>query len=284
VIVVDASVAVKWFVFEEGHLSAVGLLEQNQVLVAPDLIFSETANVLWKKLRKGEVTVDQAEAACRALPDFFQGVISSSWLSAEAVAFANRLNHSVYDCIYLACSEQLAAKLVTADKRFVSRIRNADLSHLVVDLDDVSGLVQSTGGALSISEAELTRVLGLSDQFDRTMKFVEEQVGKPLGGGTTKWVDSADLRPALDSPNHQLLRQALNGLSRDNLRDIVALAWLGRGHDGTDWMTLRTGAEGLLGSRPLEHEGYIVSLLSYVQEGIETLRKTKPDQTNPNAK
>jgi hypothetical protein len=42
VIVVGASVAVKWFVAEQGHLSAVTLLDQRPGLIAPDLISPET--------------------------------------------------------------------------------------------------------------------------------------------------------------------------------------------------------------------------------------------------
>lgn len=67
-IVVDASVAVKWFVEEEGHQFALSLLEQHLVIIAPDLIFSETTNVLWKKLRRGEVTRERDNAR-RVLAD-----------------------------------------------------------------------------------------------------------------------------------------------------------------------------------------------------------------------
>jgi len=137
VIVVDASVAVKWFVREEGHLSALRLLEQGHVLLAPDLIFSETANVLWKKLREGEVTLEQPRQACTALPEFFQAVISAARIAPVAIEIANRLNHPVYDCIYLACAEDQGARLVTADKKFVSRINDAGMGQLAIGLDDV---------------------------------------------------------------------------------------------------------------------------------------------------
>jgi len=276
VIVIDASLAVKWFVTEEGHATAVSLLEQNQILVAPDLIFPETTNVFWKKLQKGEMTSEQSQLACRALPGFLQGTFSSSRLSADALKLAIRLNHSVYDCIYLACAEQQGAKLVTADKKFVSRNKSAGLHHLVMDLEEAFGLVQAkSDNGLSISDAELTRVLGLSDQFRRTVKSVEDQVGKPIGSGTLKLIHGVDLAPAFDSPSHRGLRQALGDLSFDELYDIVALAWLGRGLDGHDWLALHKRAEELLGNRPLEHEGYIISLFDYVRQGIETLTKLR---------
>lgn len=50
-IVVDASVAIKWFI-PEIHATAAGrLLEKNLKLLAPDLIFAEIGNILWKKCR-----------------------------------------------------------------------------------------------------------------------------------------------------------------------------------------------------------------------------------------
>jgi hypothetical protein len=59
---------------------------------------------------------------------------------------------------------------------------------------------------------------------------------------------------------------------------------MNRGYDGHDWLSLRTSAQSFLGARPLDHEGYIISLLGYVHSGVEILsriRKKSPDRTNP---
>jgi len=287
VIVVDASVAVKWFVEEEGHLPALSFLELNLAVIAPDLIFSETANVLWKKLRRGEVTQEQAERACRAL-DFFQGIVPAMSLIEDALAFARRLDHSVYDCIYLACAEQHGTKLITADQKFVSHLKDGGLGYLVVGLDEAVALKQADPKAtLSISAVELNRVLALSDIFRQTLSFVEEQVGRPFTPGGLKWVNTADLTPAFDSPARRRLEQAIGALPHGNVGDLVALAWLGRGYDGNDWTYLRDNARGLLANDPLEHMGYIISLLGYVQDGmlkIGELGRRNQDQSNPNSK
>ena len=157
-IVVDASVAVKWLVEEEGHLLALSFLEQNLSVVAPDLIFSEVANVLWKKLRRGEVTREQAERGCRALPRFIDGVVSGASLIEDALTFARRFDHPVYDCIYLACAQQQGTKLLTADRKFVAQLKNGGLDYLVVDLDDTATLGRADSSTeLSISTNELTR-------------------------------------------------------------------------------------------------------------------------------
>jgi predicted nucleic acid-binding protein len=277
VIVVDASVAVKWFVAEEGHINALRLLEQDQVLIAPDLIFSEVGNVFWKKMRRGEATLEQSERACRALPEFLGAVAASASLIVPALHLADRLGHPIYDCIYLACAQEQGAKLVTADKRFMNRIIGADLHYLAIALEGVStALSQSRSeNRPSISDAELTRVLNLSDRYRRTVDFVGDRVARPIGGGTIKWINSAELAPAFDSPSRRNLRRALSELSGENLRDLVALAWLGRGFDGRDWGSLRKSAEDMLGNTPLEHEGYITSLLSYVEEGLQALSELR---------
>lgn len=269
-IVVDASIAVKWFVVEQDHVSALQLLDQEHVLIAPDLIFSETTNVLWKKVRKGEATTEQCERAVGSLSDFFQGVISSAGVISNAFKLATRLDHSVYDCVYLACAQGSGAKLATADKRFISRIRASGLGHLVTGLDEIAKLDLASED-LSISKSELDRVLEISDQFNRTLSFVQERVGRPFGTGKLKLVNTADLTPAFDSPSRRQLRQALHELTTGSLCDLVALAWLGRGYDGHDWAALRKDAEGLLSNAPKEHEGYIISLLGYVQSGIDLL-------------
>ena len=286
-IVVDASIAVKWLVEEEGHLLALSLLEQNLSVGAPDLVFSEVANVLWKKLRRGEVTPAQAERGCRALPRFIDGVVSVAFLIEDALTFARRLDHPVYDCIYLACAQQQGTKLMTADRKFVSQLKNGGLGYLVVALDDAATISRADlSVGLSISDNELTRVLALAEQFRRTLSFVEEHVGTREPGGL-RWVNTADLVPAFESPARRRLQQAISDLPHEYLGDLVALAWLGRGFDGSDWNYLRNDAKEMLSGDPLEHLGYIISLLGYAQDGVRKLRDLRnetPGQSSPNSK
>ena len=56
--VIDASVAIKWVVDEPGTEQA--LLLRRHHLVAPDLLVPECANILWKKIRRGELSEAQA--------------------------------------------------------------------------------------------------------------------------------------------------------------------------------------------------------------------------------
>jgi predicted nucleic acid-binding protein len=124
-LVVDASVAVKWLVEEPERFAARSLLDRNEQLHAPDFVFVETAIVLWKKVRRRELTAEQAVEGVGSLPLLFETVIPSSLLVARALRIAIEMAHPVCDCLYLACSEHLDADLVTADARFAAKVRAA---------------------------------------------------------------------------------------------------------------------------------------------------------------
>ena len=59
-VVIDASVALKWFVEEQGTDQAAALLAGNDLLIAPDLIVAEVANAGWKAVRTGTMIVRTA--------------------------------------------------------------------------------------------------------------------------------------------------------------------------------------------------------------------------------
>lgn len=120
--IVDASVAVKWVVEEEGSAEAAAIAEHD--LRAPELLLTECANALWAKARRGELTGDQVRervAALQAAPLFF---VSQAELIAEAVDLALEIGHPVYDCLYLALAIRDDAVLVTADGRLLRIVRS----------------------------------------------------------------------------------------------------------------------------------------------------------------
>ncbi len=116
-LVVDASVAARWFVPALAWPSATDVLDWGSSLVAPDLILAEVANACWKAVRAGYMTPEEMETALRLLPGFFIELHSIAGLFEHAGQFAVELNHPVYDCCYIALARREAAQLVTADKR-----------------------------------------------------------------------------------------------------------------------------------------------------------------------
>lgn len=123
-IVLDASVVVKWFHEEEGTQAA----EQLQKRIAdgeiraivPPLLFYEVANVL--TLKAGSETEDVI-AAHNILENFpFQVVEVIHAVLEEAIRVARERQLSVYDAIYVALAILSGATLITADKKLAEAI------------------------------------------------------------------------------------------------------------------------------------------------------------------
>jgi predicted nucleic acid-binding protein len=121
-LVVDASVAVKWFIIEPGRPEARRLLDREQPLIAPELIVAELVNVLWKRVTGGAIDRTQAANAARELPQLLSELCPLAGFAERALAIADALRHPAYDCFYLALAEARDARLVTADRRFARRL------------------------------------------------------------------------------------------------------------------------------------------------------------------
>src|SRR5215208_2674995 len=119
-LIVDASVAVKWFAAEDGSDRAEALLATGEALIAPDLVLAEVSNVMWKKLRRGLLSPDQVVAAARRLPQYFERLIVIGELVERATDLTVMLDHPVYDCFYLALAERERLPLVSADGRLLA--------------------------------------------------------------------------------------------------------------------------------------------------------------------
>ncbi|MGH7012471.1 MAG: type II toxin-antitoxin system VapC family toxin, partial [Caulobacteraceae bacterium] len=68
-VVVDASVALKW-VLEETGSSAARDVAASQVMIAPDLLLIESANVLTMRVRRGLLVAEDAALALDILQSF----------------------------------------------------------------------------------------------------------------------------------------------------------------------------------------------------------------------
>jgi predicted nucleic acid-binding protein len=119
-LIVDASVAVKWFSQETDSDKAEALLSGVQPLIAPDLIIAEIGNALWKKVGRRLLQGDQAIKAMVDAPGFFDRLVSLDELGPRAAEMAVELRHPAYDCFYLALAERERAPLVSADDKLLA--------------------------------------------------------------------------------------------------------------------------------------------------------------------
>jgi len=114
--VIDASVAVRWFVHGPGSERSAPWQERADLL-APDLICAEVANALWQYVRQGVLATEEAGAIIERLPDAFLSLRSGSVLAPNALQLAAHLGHPVYDCFYLALAHIERCPLVTLDRK-----------------------------------------------------------------------------------------------------------------------------------------------------------------------
>lgn len=136
ILVVDASVACKWFIAEAQADAAAALLGSDVVRLAPDLIVPEVCNVARLKLRSREITAEQAGSMVDRLPDFLSALVPTAPLAARAFDIAGALRHPAYDCFYIALAEQRGTRLVTADRRLFGRSVGTPWAALLVALGD----------------------------------------------------------------------------------------------------------------------------------------------------
>ena len=121
-LVIDASIAIKWVVEEDGTDLALAL-RQKARLMAPDLIVAECANILWKKVQRKELSNDEALIAARLLQSAEIELVPSRALLESATRMAIELDHRAYDCLYVALAVENGCRFVTADERLVNKIR-----------------------------------------------------------------------------------------------------------------------------------------------------------------
>ena len=123
-IVLDASVAVKWYVHEHDRELALGLLEAESLLfIAPDILLPEVVNALLRQNRAGKFADELLDLALADLDLTCPELVPSKALIKVATEVARTLGHPIYDCLYLALAQRWDTVLVTADEDFVSLCR-----------------------------------------------------------------------------------------------------------------------------------------------------------------
>jgi predicted nucleic acid-binding protein len=119
-IIVDASVAVKWVVSESGSGEAAALLDRGR-LGAPTLWLSEASNALWAKVMRRQLSADEARRQAADLAEAPVVPIALPCLLPVAMRLALELKHPIYDCFYLSAAMQKDTYLITADRRLFEK-------------------------------------------------------------------------------------------------------------------------------------------------------------------
>jgi predicted nucleic acid-binding protein len=128
-VVVDASVAVKWFLPESGEglvSQALALLDaydkQEVRFVVPDLFYVETASAIWKAVRAGRVPRAFGDQALVLLIQREFPTFPSLKLLDTAFQIAADRGRTVHDSLYVALAVQTKSQLITADERLANAL------------------------------------------------------------------------------------------------------------------------------------------------------------------
>ncbi len=135
--VVDASVAIKWFLPQVYADNARDLLTNNHNLLAPDLLFPEVGNILWKEVRFSLATAEEAKAVITAFNALPLQVYASKPLMSLAIDIALKTQRTVYDCLYLSLAISERCQMVTADKKFFNALINTNFATNLLWIEDV---------------------------------------------------------------------------------------------------------------------------------------------------
>jgi predicted nucleic acid-binding protein len=126
-LVVDSNVALKWVLEEEGTDQALQLL--TRTLLAPELLQAEVGNTLTKRVRGRELVPEQAVRAFDKVMTLVR-LVSGREFGQVALELSLALNHSIYDCYFLAAAEK-HGPLVTADGVFATKVRATRYGRLI---------------------------------------------------------------------------------------------------------------------------------------------------------
>lgn len=128
-IVVDASIGVKWFLKEADSDLADEILNSHAgAMAVPELFWIELCAALVRTANTDKTRAAQMQAQIDQLAKLaFGDSISAQALSVAtlvtAADIAMAIGHPLKDCTYLALAMELDCPLITADRRFAERAR-----------------------------------------------------------------------------------------------------------------------------------------------------------------
>jgi len=134
-LVIDASVLIKFYVPESLSDKAEELLNRvaqgDVMLLAPDLIYPEVGNILWKKQRIKELTRSEVEEITDAIVSLPLKIEASKLFLPLDIDIGIAYKITVYDALYISMARIYEIKMITADKKLADGMAKTDLKEYV---------------------------------------------------------------------------------------------------------------------------------------------------------
>ena len=129
--VIDACVAIKWFLPEKNYQKAGKILSVNNQFFAPDLFQIEMDAIITKKVRQRLIEPDDAYSIYEEIRNIPIQLISYSTIGKLALDLSISLPITQYDACYLAVAIEFDARVVSADMRFVRGLNGTPFESFV---------------------------------------------------------------------------------------------------------------------------------------------------------
>jgi predicted nucleic acid-binding protein len=135
--VIDASVAIKWFIPEIHSDVALHVSRLQARLHVPAFIQLELGSVLSKKIRRNELTRDEGDVILKEFRQLPLQYHPDERLFHAGYALALVTHQSLYDCLYLALAETIDGAVITADRKFYQALSNGPYGPRIIWIEDI---------------------------------------------------------------------------------------------------------------------------------------------------
>ncbi len=134
-IIIDSSVALKWFFPEEEYSNEAlkikkDFAKKKITISVPMLLFYEVGNVLKSAVKSSRVSSHKAKRAYESFTHIEFIIYSSKELFKDAFEKANALDITFYDASYVVLAEYLRIPFYTADDKLLQKAKAEYTCHL----------------------------------------------------------------------------------------------------------------------------------------------------------
>ena len=137
-IVIDASVALKWYFPEVYGDECVNLLDQDVEILVPDVLFTQVGTALWRRLKSNDIKPDLAKQILSNLRRLPLVQVESESLLKDAIDIATMTSRTFHEGLYFALAIRHETKLVTADRRWHTLVSTGPMRRYLAFITEVA--------------------------------------------------------------------------------------------------------------------------------------------------
>ena len=127
IITLDVSAGIEFIMGRKNQLFIKSKLVKADWIIAPTLFISEASNVMWKYYFLKNYPENKLMKRLRQLMDIIDQFVETKDIYEEAVLVSFKINHPVYDAMYLVTTRRKNAKLLTMDNRLIKAANKIEI-------------------------------------------------------------------------------------------------------------------------------------------------------------